>query len=315
LRAISLFITLLVLLPSTNTGSRFVGPRAAYTLVMKSIVLLLITTTITTLLLLLSLEATSVWGLTTSTPSKYEKNERAKQIFRYFGYGSNVLPSTMKALRQISVKECVAAVLPNHQLKFYGSSSSYSSNSNIIKGKKKKKPLLLEASAAFVEPTWNENDPRFTVVHGVLYTLSGEDFVKVGRTEGVPWAYRWQSCLVYPYRGDGESAGYNALQCTDPVEAYTLVAAPPTTLLLSPSPTRAQTPPSASYLGLIQEGAALWKFDRAYQEQLESIEVASNVPWISDGVSELVLRLAERAVGIERTYKIRVSNTAPNNKA
>jgi hypothetical protein len=267
--------------------------------------------TILLIMLFLSMDVTLVWAWTTSIPSNNENSLKAKNVYRYFGYGSNVLPSTMKALRQISVQECVAAVLPNYELVFYGSASSSSSSNWEMK---KKKGLLVETSAAFVEPCSDENNRRSAVVHGVLYTLSEEDFVKVGRTEGVPWVYRWQSCWVYPYCGDGVSAGYDALQNTDPVEAYTLVAAPtqPITFLFSPSkPPRAQAPPSASYLGLIQEGAKLWKFDRAYQEYLDSIEVATNLLGISEGVSELVLRWAERASGIERTYKIRVFDT-PN---
>jgi hypothetical protein len=250
-----------------------------------------------------------VWALTTSTPSNKGKNRKANNVYRYFGYGSNVLPSTMKALRQISVQECMAAVLPNYQLKFYGSTSTSSSSG---RGKMKNKQLV-ETSAAFVERCSSQNEQGDAMVHGVLYTLSDEDFVKVGRTEGVPWAYRWQRCRVYPYHGDGESAGYHAVQSVDPVEAYTLVAPPPppTTWLVSPSsPPRSEVPPSASYLGLIQEGAALWKFDRAYQYQLDSFQVASSLLRNSEGVSGLVLRLAERAAGIERTYKIRVSNTS-----
>jgi hypothetical protein len=180
----------------------------------------------------------------------------------------------------------VAAVLPNYELKFYGSSNN---NNN-------QKKQLFETSAAFVEPSSSSSN----VVHGVLYTLSEEDFVKVGRTEGVPLAYRWQQCFVYPYVGDGESSGHHAMSTTEPVAAYTLVA--------PPSTSREQVAPSASYLGLIQEGAELWQFDRAYQEQLAAVETASNLV-VAEGVSELSLRLAERAAGIDRTYKIRVPNS------
>lgn len=128
-----------------------------------------------------------------------------------------------------------------------------------------------------------------------------QDFSKVGRTEGVPWAYRWQRCQVYPYIGDGETAGYNAIRnmSCEPIEAYTLV--PPNPRQMT------EMPPSASYLGLIQEGAKLWKFDRAYREQLNKGEAASNL-LVKEGVSEMALRLAERASGIDRTYKIRVTS-------
>jgi hypothetical protein len=196
----------------------------------------------------------------------------------------------MKALRQIDVREATAAVLPGYELKFYGSS-----NSNAISSMFSKQ--LFETSAAYVQPVKDaENSPL--LVHGVLYTLSDKDFAKVGRTEGVPFAYRWQRCEVCPYIGDGESAGYEALQDTRlQLEAYTLV--PPNPQHMT------EALPSASYLGLIRQGAELWKFDRAYREQLDNVQVASNL-LVSDGISELALRWAERAAGIDRTYKIGV---------
>jgi len=99
------------------------------------------------------------------------KMSTEKKVYRYFGFGSNNLPSTMKALRQIDVRpDCVtAAILPNYQLKFYN-------------------------DAAFVRPTTttttNENDNEnengsndSSVVHGVLYTLTDDEFAKVGQTE------------------------------------------------------------------------------------------------------------------------------------
>ncbi|KAL3921443.1 MAG: hypothetical protein SGARI_006681 [Bacillariaceae sp.] len=205
----------------------------------------------------------------------------------------------MKALRQIDVTEVTAAVLPGYELKFYGSggdSSNDSENSNPLSPLFSKQ--LVETSAAFVQPVVDCDDGNgdgdstivSSVAHGVLYTLSENDFAKVGRTEGVPFGYRWQQCHVYPYVGDGETTGLDAMNDPQlqPLEAYTLV--PPQ----SSQRRRDEVPPSASYLGLIKEGAELWKFDRAYQEQL-----------VKDGVSELVLQLAERASGIERTYKIR----------
>lgn len=189
----------------------------------------------------------------------------------------------MRALRGVDVVDATAAVLFDYQLRFYGSASG--------DGKQ-----LAETSAAFVEPSDR------SVVHGVLYTVTADDFATVGRTEGVPWAYRWQRCRVYPYRGDGDRAGAKSSlgdgggAAGDSVEAYTLV--PPPTLRRG-----SDIPPSASYLGLIQEGARLWKFDQSYQTQLANIDVASNL-LIRDGVSELVLRIAERATGTPRRYMI-----------
>ena len=217
-------------------------------------------------------------------------------MYRYFGFGSNNLPSTMKALRQIDVRpDCVtAAILPNYQLKFYN-------------------------DAAFVRPTTttttttttNENEKEnksndSSVVHGVLYTLTDDEFAKVGQTEGVPFGYRWQSVLVYQYKGDGKQAGNDCLSCSNninnnnnnnntdtlvsssAVKAYTLVE----------TRQRKETSPSTQYLGLIQEGARLWKFDSTYQEQLASIKTKGN------GISGILLQVAEKATGTKRTYMI-----------
>ena len=237
-----------------------------------------------------------------------------KKVYRYFGYGSNVIPSTMKALRQIEVREVTAAVLPNYELKF--------------------------ASAAFVRPVDKGNhkaddsdgkvkddaqiDRRgipcgTPVVHGLLYTLTEDEFAKVGQTEGVPFGYRWQSCQVYPYRGDGERAGVNCLD--DPnalsVQAYTLVEPTPASSQqrqqqqrrkqkqLKRMDLRGDIPPSSSYLGLIREGARLWKFDRDYQDKLATIRAAtSNNLLFPDGWEGPTLQLAEKATGTKRTYMI-----------
>ena len=185
------------------------------------------------------------------------------KVYRYFGYGSNVLPSTMKALRQIEPLDATAAVLPNFELRFDGSGSR------------------LEPSAAFVTPNKSKR------VHGVLYTLTPEDFAKVGRTESVPFAYRWKRCRVYTYKGDGEAAGNSAILDSSSVEAFTLV---------SPRLGEKNIPPSSSYLGLIKEGARLWKFDKEYQEELESIEEATNLI-IPQGLSGMLLQAAEMVTG------------------
>ncbi|KAL3941811.1 MAG: hypothetical protein SGBAC_003891 [Bacillariaceae sp.] len=191
--------------------------------------------------------------------------------YRYFGYGSNVLVSTMKALRQIQPLDATAAVLPDYELKFDGSSNS-----------------RIEPSAAFVNPAKGKQ------VHGVLYTLSEQDFAKVGRTEGVPFAYRWQKSKVYPYIGNGNQAGKEAMESSaEPVlDAYVLIS--PKNL-----DDRDNIPPSSSYLGLIKEGAAKWKFDESYQQELASVEEAKNLI-IPQGLSGLVLKVAEAATGTKR---------------
>jgi len=236
---------------------------------------------------------------TTSKLMIQQQQQQHKKVYRYFGFGSNVLPSTMKALRQIEVRpdSVTAAILPGYELKFH-------------------------SDAAFVrrhvENNTGDGSDSSSVVHGVLYTLTDEEFAKVGLTEGVPFGYRWQSCLVYPYKGDMKQAGYDCLNKStnekekgketknnnnmqsSPVEAYTLVETSPLSLFGSSTiKKRKEIPPSLSYLGLIQEGARLWRFDSRYQDFLASIEMSS-----SNGMSEIALRIAEKVSGTKRTYMI-----------
>eukprot|EP00980_Cylindrotheca_fusiformis_P008205 scaffold1736_cov127-Cylindrotheca_fusiformis.AAC.19 len=189
------------------------------------------------------------------------------KTYRYFGYGSNVLVSTMKALRRIEPIDATAAVLPDYELRFDGSEKS-----------------RLEPSAAFVRPAPGKQ------VHGVMYTLTADDFAKVGTTEGVPFGYRWKRCSVHTYVGDGEDAGSCSIKQTAPVD---------TMVLISPNLGDKHIPPSPSYLGLIKEGAKRWKFDRKYQEELEAVEEARNLI-IPQGLSGILLQVAEAATGTAR---------------
>jgi len=217
------------------------------------------------LLLLVSSSRVVLGFQPTKTSSNY------KEIYQYFGFGSNVLPSTMKALRRINPINYTAAILPNYELKFDGSANN-----------------RIEPSAAFVVPSNNNK-----VVHGVLYTLSADDFAKVGNTEGVPFGYRWKRCRVYPYVGNGDNAGRLAMESSSSIEAFTLIS--PNANLES----KKNVPPSSSYLGLIKEGAAVMKFDRDYQNFLSEIEEAMNLI-IPQGISGLLLRGAEIVSGMKR---------------
>lgn len=103
-------------------------------------------------------------------------------------------------------------------------------------------------------------------IHGVLYQLSLEELARVGLTEGVPFAYRWERCQVYPYVGNGECAGEQVIQNGQiaPLEALCLTA---------PRSANAREMPRASpwYARILQRGAAAWKLDRAYQERLANL--------------------------------------------
>lgn len=236
----------------------------------------------------------------------------ATKVYRYFGYGSNVIPSTMKALRQIEVREVTAAVLPDYELFF--SSAAFV------------RPVPVENRSTEDDGDHTGNDGTFNhdtnrlprsgkAVHGLLYTLSEDEFARVGTTEGVPFGYRWQSCLVYPYRGDGRQSGIDSLNepNSKPIQAYTLVE--PSASALNPqgqtknrrkvNPMVNGMPPSVSYLGLMRDGARLWNFDKSYQNQLANTDVAkTNNLLFPDGWEGPTLELAEKAIGIKRTYMI-----------
>lgn len=182
----------------------------------------------------------------------------------YFAYGSNMLPSVMSALRKIEPINATAAVLQDYRLCFD------------VPGLP-----LVEPSAASVRPA------KGRLVHGVLYTLTDEDFEQVSRTEGVPWAYQWEDCCVIPYVGNAQRAGEQTLEsgAAKPRRARTLVTTK-----------RIDIPPSRSYVEILRKGAAYWNLDREYQVALAQV---TTVP--VEGTSGLLLRLAELSLVGMRT--------------
>ena len=184
--------------------------------------------------------------------------------YNYFGYGSNVVTSTMTDMRRITPLAITAAILPNHRLRF---------NLPGLPG--------FEPSAASVEPSPGD------AVHGLCYTLTAEDFGKVGQSEGVPFGYKWQPVYVATYVGNDHDAGLQAaLLCKDSTNirlVYTLIAT---------FPTLNDIPPSKSYLGLIQQGASEWKMDRAYQDNLKQIKYDTNL-LVTNGIAGATLSWAE----------------------
>jgi hypothetical protein len=256
-----------------------------------------------------------------------------KKVYRYFGYGSNVIPSTMKTLRQIEVREVTAAILPDYELKF--ASAAFVRPVTVTNRAKNEIENDIEGNDddAMTNDRHDELPISGKVVHGLLYTLTEDEFAKVGQTEGVPFGYRWQSCNVYPYRGDGKQAGIDCLNDPDAdtlsVQAYTLVEPTPASSQQKQQQLQQRRkkeqlkrnnnknnknqrggegidmPPSTSYLGLIREGARLWKFDRTYQDELATIQSAkSNNFLFPDGWEGLALQVVEKATGTKRTYMI-----------
>ena len=184
--------------------------------------------------------------------------------YNYFAFGSNMASSTMTNLRGLTPIACTAAVLHDHRLAF-----------NI-------------PGTPFIEPSWASVAVETgSVVHGVLYKLTEEDFAKVCQTEGVPFAYKLHRCRVVPYVGNGRTAGKEASsdeesQC---VPAFTLCAG-------SRNLRKEQDiPPSQSYLNVLLRGANEFLLDSDYIEYLENIKCADNV--IGNGFAEKLLQFAE----------------------
>ena len=209
---------------------------------------------------------------------KNGKLEKQQDIFyNYFAFGSNMASSTMRNLRKLHPIAETAAILPKYELVFS------------IPG-----TPLMEPSWAAVRPT--EDDT--SVVHGVLYRLTEEDFVKVCQTEGVPFAYRLKRCQVIPYVGDGKDAGekrrLSNKSSPKKVRAITLIDA-------NDNSNKQSIPPSQSYLNVLLQGAKEFGLDKKYVEYLENIECGKTI--IGNGVAETMLQFAEISSKNDRDKK------------
>lgn len=180
---------------------------------------------------------------------------------KYFAYGSNCYPGTMKSLRQIDCLDSCAAILPGYKLRF-----------NI-------------PGIPAVEPSWasveqvissnNDHSQHDFLVHGVLYTLTLQDFARVSMSEGVPLAYQWKLVDVVPYQGDGDCAGQKALM--DATASSTSMAKKAYTLVTNNPFLRRDIPPSRAYRDLLIRGAKSFQMDKSYIEKLEAIPIGLTI--------------------------------------
>ncbi len=183
--------------------------------------------------------------------------------YNYFAFGSNMASSTMINLRNINPIASTAAILRDHRLAFNVPGTPF-----------------VEPSAASVEME------KGSIVHGVLFKLTVDDFAKVCQTEGVPLAYRLHRCEVLPYVGDGKNAGEDAASNgIQSVPAFTLRAG------LKAWRESSDIPPSQSYLNVLIRGAKEYRLDESYLHYLVSIQCAKTI--IGDGLAEKALQLAE----------------------
>ena len=138
---------------------------------------------------------------------------------RYFAYGSNMATSVLTGRRRITPLETRGGVVRDHRLAF------------TLAG------FGLEPAFASCDVAEGER------LHGVCYTLSIGDWLRVCASEGVPAAYRVRTVAVECYDG-----------CSR--DAYTLQASLPLPFSL---------PPSRRYLRLLQEGAREAELDPEWQ--------------------------------------------------
>ena len=123
--------------------------------------------------------------------------------------------------------------------------------------------------------------------------------MKLGQSEGVPFAYIWERCFPIPYIGNNQNAGHEALLlqqqqqqlesvASQTAEAFVLTANP---LFTSSKSNPKNIPPSNSYLQILKDGAKYWKMDETYQMYLQN-DIATDP--IIPGISKQLLQLAER---------------------
>lgn len=186
--------------------------------------------------------------------------------YNYFAIGSNMLPDTMESLRRIDLSKSnsSAALLYDYRLAF-----------DISTGKS-------AAASVRYEPG--------SVVHGVLYSLTPEDFSSLSLSEGVPLAYLWERCSVVPYTGDNDKAGEVALAQNDvePVPAFVLTTRWGRKSVYGKARVHKDLPSGRAYLNILKRGAAHWKLDRSYQISLTKVRTTEAF----DG-SELLMKQAQ----------------------
>lgn len=146
----------------------------------------------------------------------------------YFAYGSNLNSDVFEGRRGVTPLDVRVGVLEGYRLAF---------NMPGVP--------LLEPSFASVEPS--EGDE----VHGVVFTLDWPGWVKVCRSEGVPFGYNVEPVAVSLYSGEH-------------IEALTLRTAPSLRV-----PRERETNPSARYFGLIFHGAMERGLSPEWQQQLQ----------------------------------------------
>lgn len=250
---------------------------------------------------------TFCYALTTSTTTK---------TYNYFAFGSNMAISTMTKLRNINPISSMAAILPNHTLRFNIPGIPYIEPSYASVEPSSLRLLLdeegLGGGGRVVVNNYhdniNEEITNAVVVHGVLYVLTPQDFATICQTEGVPFIYSLHRCCVVPYVGNGKTAGMDTLlqimttnnnnataaessssAASGVVSAFTLRA---TSNKYRQVGYNNDIPPSQSYMNVLLRGAYEYQLDEKYYQKLK--DIVTNKKIFGNGISEIMLQIAEK---------------------
>jgi len=157
-------------------------------------------------------------------------NCAATGTWRYFAFGSNLNRSVLEGRRQVTPLSQRAGYVDDYRLAF---------NLLGIPG--------FEPSFASVEPAKGHK------VHGAVFELDTEGWIKICQTEAVPFSYVPEPVVVNCYDGG---------TC----EAFTLRAAP-----LVRAPPWREVAPSRRYARLLVEGAAQRGLSPEWQRELRAM--------------------------------------------
>lgn len=240
----------------------------------------------TCIVLMLSVHVVGLQQAASMSTSSTTSTTSNKNYYNYFAFGSNMASSTMTALRNLEPVASTAAVLPDHRLAFNVPGTP-----------------LVEPSWASIEPK-PSNGPDDSVgtcsnVHGVLYKLTEQDFEAVCNTEGIPFGYTLHRCRVIPYKGNGDTAGEEALQShLDGINDESGRRVPPSIFAFTLRASREEwrkaedTPPSRAYLNVLIRGSEEYQLDQQYVEFLKDIVPGKTM--FGNGVAQMMLEAAER---------------------
>ena len=168
----------------------------------------------------------------------------------YFAFGSNMAKEVVEGRRGVRPMREEPAVCFGHRLAFTALGLP-----------------PFEPSFASLEPSEHPGDR----CHGVLYTISSLDWLRICASEGVPVGYQVTTVNVTPY---APHALHEPLPTvTAQVPALTLRYVQPQSLLLNLP--QLELPPSKRYLNLLRTGAKEKGIAEPWRRKLAEIRLAS----------------------------------------